>query len=603
MQTHIKASRKFSLPAIVLVGLVATVCMMQTAEAQPPAPEPQNQRDASSYNDPVMEISSKRSNLKIVEKFAKVVKLSKKIARVDGFDPVVINVTALSPNQVRVQALTPGVTTMLLIDEEETTHSVEVFVMGDVRHLQAYINRFFRHASVEAVAVGSGVVLRGWVQQPSTITELVEIAEEFYPRVLNQMKVGGAQQVLLNVKVMEVQRTKIRNVGFNFLYANDDGAITSTIGDLSQLSGFSVPMGGPPAVTFNPLRLADSTIVGGITDNNNIFQGFLEALREESLLKILAQPKLVATNGRPAHLLAGGEFPILVPQSLGTTTIEWREFGVRLQAVPIMLGAGRVRLELQPEVSERDLASAVTIGGTIVPGLKTRRVNTQVEMKFGQTFVLAGLLSSQDTAQAAKVPVLGEMPWVGPLFSRKSYEKNETELVIMVTPELIGPLGANQVPAGGPGLFTTQPTDRELFNSGFLEVPNYGDQCEGCDVLPPGVLAPEPAGNNSMMSPGGFPTSPVDNRATPPMPAPPAGHSLNGQRPKLRSRLMVPTGGEMSSKSVLQTGGTSSRLTNGKVGSRASRSRTSRPGLIGPRPGLIGPSATRTIERSKTTSR
>ncbi len=190
---------------------------------------------------------------------------------------------------------------------------------------------------------------------------------------------------------------------------------------------------------------------------------------------------LVTTNGQPANLLSGGEFPILVPQSLGTVTIQWKEFGVRLTAVPILLGNGRVRLNLQPEVSQKDFSNAVSTGGLTVPGLTTRRVNTSVEMRFGETFMLGGLIEIQDTAQTFKTPFLGELPYIGAAFRRVSYQTTETELVILVTPVLAGAMSDSQMPPGGPGMFTDQPTDRELYWYGLLETPSYGGVCgSGC---------------------------------------------------------------------------------------------------------------------------
>ena len=434
-----------------------------------------------SLNDPVVVVTSNKSTMQIVERFSKIVKLPGRIVRVDGFDPAVINITAVTPMEFRVQAVAPGVTTVVFADETGGLYSMEVFVAGDVRHLQAYIDRLFPGSAVKAVAVRDSVVLRGWVTRPEDITATVEIAEQFYPRVLNQMQVGGAQQVILKVKVMEVQRSKIRQLGFNFLYLNENLALASTPGQLTQLIGLTTPFGGPPGATVAPISAAQ--IAAGIVDDNNIFQGFLEALKREALLKILAEPTLNTSNGRPANLLAGGEFPILVPQSLGTTTIEYREFGVRLEAVPTILGGGRVRLELAPEVSERDFSNSVLVAGQTVPGLTTRRVNTQVEMKFGQTYMLAGLLSLRRTASTNKIPFLGELPWIGGAFRRVNYEEGETELVIMVTPEIGGPMDPCQVPPGGPGTFTDVPTDRELYRDGMIEVPSYGGRCDvNCEL-------------------------------------------------------------------------------------------------------------------------
>ena len=589
-------------------------------------PRPGRIEEPVSSNEPTFVVNTKSSRMQMVERFSKIIEVEPRISRVDGFDPGVINVTALAPNRLRVQGLAPGVTTMVIVDEAGEVYSIEVFVTGDVRHLQAYIERMFPQSAVTAVKVQDSVVLRGWVTQPEHITHIVEVAEQFFPRVLNHMQVGGVQQVALRVKVMEVQRSKIRQLGFNFLYVAEDAYLTSAPGNLLQISGITSP---PPSIEVAGSTFSDATMIGSIIGSNSLFEGYLEALKEEGLLKILAEPELVTTNGRPAHLLSGGEFPILVPQSLGTVTIEWREFGVRLEAVPNILGRGRVRLELEPEVSERDFTQAVTVNGTTGPGLTTRRANTQVEMKFGETFVIAGLLSMRKTAETAKVPFLGELPWIGAAFRRLRYDEAETELVIMVTPELVAPLASDQLPCGGPGLFSTTPTDRELFIDGMIEVPNYGDDCLNC--APPGVGGPGACGpqgcspgagllHESMPVPGGpvihpgaplydpLPTmpGPVDGvpypappAEPPPAPAEPAGTtetSLWG--PAMPS----PTGSSGRSTPASnpfdrthdrfqpsELGGPSTSVPAATGTSGPSGATTSRPGLIEPRPGLISP--------------
>ncbi|MCA9113903.1 MAG: pilus assembly protein N-terminal domain-containing protein [Planctomycetaceae bacterium] len=503
------------------------------------APGPVNQAPAADYDtdqaaqsESIVQISGRRMRVQIVERFARVLQMQNKILRVDGFDPEVISISTIDrrPDQVRAHAIKPGVTTIILVDEFGSVHEVEVFVTGDVRHLQAYIDRFFPRASVRAVAVRDSVVLRGYVTQPEHITELVEIAEQFYPRVLNQMKVGGVQQVKLKVRVMEAQRSKIRQLGLNFLYNNETSWLSSTPGTLTPLNTLTAAAGSAPTLGVLGSSLSDPSVAFGVVNDNSLFQGFLEALKTEGLLKIKAEPELVTTNGRPATLLNGGEFPILVPQSLGTVTVEWREFGVRLEAVPIILGGGRLRLEVQPEVSERDFANAVDINGTRVPGLTTRRVNTQVEMKFGQTLMIAGLISSRETADSKKIPFLGELPWLGAAFRRTSYDEVETELVIMVTPELVAPLQYGQVPEGGPGQYSATPTDRELYRDGFLEVPNYGDECQDCgpnggtDGYPGGPGAGSPSHLHRVMpsAPAPLPTS---SRFAPDRLLPPGGAS------------------------------------------------------------------------------
>lgn len=452
----------------------------------------------------------------MVEKFSKVLETKRPIVRVNGFDPIVLSVTALAPNRINISGLLQGVTSFVITDDANTNYTVEVFVKGDARTLQTIIDRKFPNCSIEAFKVQEAVALRGWVTNPEHITQITEIAEQFYPKVLNQMKVGGVQQVLLKVKVMEAQRSLIRELGMNFTYLSRNGYVNSAPGALNTLGEVVY---SPPSFTSISRDLTGSF---GIVGNNSIFNAYISALHDEALLKILAEPEMVATNGRPATMLSGGEFPIIVPQSLGTVSIQWREFGVRLEAVPFVLGGGALRLDLQPEVSERDFANAVTVGGTTVPGLTVRRVNTQVEMKFGQTLMLAGLISKRQSATTHKIPVLGELPYVGAAFSRKHNEDSETEVVITVTPELVAPLEEGQVPPGGPGQFTDSPTDRELMGYGLIEVPKYGERCATC---PPGQSGPTivPGLKQSMItSPSPTPPPATDSTERKELIAPPA---------------------------------------------------------------------------------
>jgi pilus assembly protein CpaC len=340
-------------------------------------------------------------------------------------------------------------------------------------------------------------------------------------------------------------------------------------GGLAPLASFNNPLGGPPALGIDPTKFAaNPSLLGGVVNNNHTFAMFLDALKAESLLKILASPVLVTTNGQPANMLSGGEFPILVPQSLGTVTIQWKEFGVRLTAVPILLGNGRVRLNLQPEVSQKDFSNAVTTGGLTVPGLTTRRVNTSVEMRFGETFMLAGLTEVQDTAQTFKTPFLGELPYIGAAFRRVSYQTTETELVILVTPVLAGAMSDCQVPPGGPGMFTDQPTDRELFGYGLIEVPSYGGMCPNCgpgaqpNGYPPPIMdfdMGQHGGPAPMITP--VPVQelpPVHEQLVPAMPsAPPATmqpvHPNPSARPSAQSTPTTAPAGGMPALQVPQS--------------------------------------------------
>lgn len=510
--------------------LVGSACAAGAnfAAAQPAAPAESRPASDSSppAGEPVVRLASRKEQIKVVERFSKVVNLPDRIARVDGFDQEVIDVTALDSRSIRVHAKAPGVTTMTLIDERDQPYTVDVLVVGDVRHLQELLARLFPNAAIEVVEVRESVVLRGWVTQPDQITEIVEIAEQFYPRVLNQMKVGCVQQVMLKVKVMEVQRSKLRQLGVNFLHAGDGGFIATTPGNIVPIQRVDMAFGGPAAVEFG--GVGRSSVAFGSITNGGAFATFIEALKQENLLKILAEPELMTMNGRPANLLAGGEFPILVPNGLGTVAIQYRPFGVRLEAVPIVLSNQRVRIELQSEVSDQDLNNAVELDGFRVPSLTQRRANTQVELNFGETLIIAGLISQGRTGSTSKIPVLGDMPYIGAAFSRKTFSEAETELVIMVTPELVAPLSPAQLPPGGVGLFTDSPTDKEFYMYNMLEVPSYGDRCQGqCPPPEPTYDPYHPVGPEHIAPPGAMMPMPMPglppagyDPAVPPTPAP-----------------------------------------------------------------------------------
>jgi pilus assembly protein CpaC len=488
----------------------------QTLE-QPPAdhlPDPTS-------GESVVPITAYRTQIELTEKFSKVFETKANIKRVSSFDPTIVDVTALTPTRISVRGLIQGVTSLVITDDARTSYTVEVLVKGDARQLQSIIDRKFPNSSIEAFKLQDSVALRGWVTHPEHITQIVEIAEAFYPKVLNQMRVGGVQQVLLKVKVMEAQRSLIRQLGINFTYVSPGGYVTSNPGAVSStavggaLGGATLTPGRTPNVTTAANTLLTNASFGVVKDQST-FQSFISSLREEALVKILAEPEIVATNGQPATLLSGGEFPIVVPQSLGTVSIQYREFGVRMEAVALVLGNSNLRLTLQPEVSDRDDAHGVTINGTTVPALTVRRVNTQVEMKFGQTLMLAGLISNTQRTSMRKIPFLGELPYVGAAFSQKQTTEAETEIVITVTPELVAPLDPGQVPPGGPGQSTETPTDREFMLYGLAEVPKYGDHCPTCA---PGQTGPYIVpGLKDSLSPPAAPTTERKELVTPPAP-------------------------------------------------------------------------------------
>jgi pilus assembly protein CpaC len=273
-------------------------------------------------------------------------------------------------------------------------------------------------------------------------------------------------------------------MGFDFATINgNDFAISGVAGLISR----AATQAGTATGNGDTIRF-------GVVDGNNSFFGFLEALRRNNMVKILAEPTLVTISGRPASFNAGGEFPILIPSGLGTTSIQFKEFGTRVDFVPIVLGNGNIRLETRPQVSEVDEARGVTINNITVPGLRSRWVDTAVEMKAGQTLALAGLIQQRTESEVSAVPWLGELPWIGAAFRRTQETMNEIELLIVVRPELVDALDPHEVPPCGPGELTTSPGDVDLFWRGYNEVPKCcsDGSCPQCRAR--GVSYGQPVG-------------------------------------------------------------------------------------------------------------
>lgn len=423
------------------------------------------QSERSDSSSIIRQIRSTSERLDMTVNTSRILNSDGKIPQFQVNNPDILELTALSPNQIQVFAKNPGVTQINLWDEKNQIYTVDVIVYGDARELTMILQEEFPNASIQVKPLSDGVLISGRVEQPEHVSSIKAIAEQFYPNVLTNMKVGGVHQVLLHVKVMEVSRTKLRALGFDFtqLTAAGSGIVASTVSGLvTGVPGFVAGRGAGETFSFQ------------IVDGGGAFMGVLEALRENHLMKVLAEPTLVTVSGRPAFFQVGGEFPILVPQSLGTVSIEYKKFGTQVDFVPIVLGNGKIRLEVRPRVSEVDNTRSVTVpGGTDpVPGLRVREVDTGVELMAGQTLAIAGLVQSRIEAHRRGLPWVSEVPYVGTLFGRVEEENNEIELLIMVTPELVEAMDADEVPQRGPGMQTASPNDWELYMRRHIEVPN-----------------------------------------------------------------------------------------------------------------------------------
>ncbi|MEX0676106.1 MAG: pilus assembly protein N-terminal domain-containing protein [Pirellulales bacterium] len=426
-------------------------------------------------------ITAANTKIELAVNGSRILKLESPIPRAKVDNPELLAFTVLSENEVQIHAKKAGITTVYLWDDHGEVHTIDVVITGDVRELAGLLKTQFPTASIKLYPTqASTLIVYGYVDRADYVNTIMRIAEDYYPKVINNMIVGGTQQVLLHVKVMEVSRTNLKALGFDF--ANFSGS--NFFG--SAASGILAKSDPTASVFRSAANLTTSgaeILQWGIVSDPSGFVGFLEALKRENLLKVLAEPNLVTVSGRPASYLVGGELPYPQPTGFGNISINFKPFGTQIDFVPIVLGNGSVRLEVRPQVSEPDPAQGITIAGTTVPAFRTRMVDTGVEMKFGQTLAIAGLLQQRVDNEKRGVPYLMDLPYVGAAFRRIRTTVNEVELLVMVRPELVEAMDPDQVPTCLPGMNSQSPDDCGLYWKGYIETPvrPYGPQGHGPD--------------------------------------------------------------------------------------------------------------------------
>lgn len=473
-----------------LSGMVAlTLCVAAQAQPAPADPNPATVEapgasagEASSGGSILHRITSATERMEMTVNTSRILTLEQKIPQAQVNNRDVLELTPLSPNQVQIFAKKPGVTQVNLWGENNRLFTIDVVVFADARELEILLKSEFPSAAIRVRPIAQGVMVSGYVDHPQHIARIIQLSEEYYPKVINNLTVGGVQKVVLHTKVMEISRTKLRGCGMDWAGLCGNSLISSTATGLLATAAQGGVGGG--SSTFATTGNTQTFML----DADGAFFGVLEAMRQNSTMQILSEPNLVAISGRPASFVVGGEIPVLVPQSLGTVVIEWKKWGTQIDFVPIVLGNGQIRLEVRPRVSEIDNANAVNLNGYRVPGLLVREAETGVEMKAGQTLALAGLVQSRTEATSKKVPWVGEVPYLGVFFGKVHEEINEVELLILVTPELIEALDPQEVPPCGPGTFTTSPNDVEFYLKGQIEVPVTCGPCAqpGCASCGPG---------------------------------------------------------------------------------------------------------------------
>ncbi len=429
-------------------------------------------------------------------------------------DPSIVDFEVIGLTRIRLTGLRIGTTDLSLTTADGLSRSIELHVVADLRTLRARLEAVFPDSSVTVTQIADHIILRGQARTAAQAASIHQITEAWLKsvqgaqtrgvssgtsggiapqnaaaapggeaaanadsvralepdlqvsagavegQIINLLTVPGSQQVMLKVQIAELNRTALRRLGASFLFT--DGQAT-----LGASTGGSIP--GSPF-----LGSASSKVGGVIVDGSGSLAYMIDAMRKNSVLKILAEPTLVSYSGHEATFLAGGEFPVPVPQGGGsginTVTVQWKEFGVKLGFLPNILDGDRIRLTVTPEFStiDRSLGTVLVVGGTPVPGLNTRRSTTTMEMMPGQTLAMAGLLQLTMNNETQRIPGFGDLPVLGPFFSNNSGERTEKELIVMVTPYMVEPVEECETGLL-PGEEIQEPNDLEFFLLGRIE--------------------------------------------------------------------------------------------------------------------------------------
>lgn len=376
-------------------------------------------------------------------------------------NPMVAEAMLHSPRRITIIGLQPGETDAVVLDASgRTILSLRVRVDAGVSALQDTLNRVMPGSQVRAEAVNDSIILTGPVTSPGEADRAAQVARAFVSapeKVINMMTIAGSDQVMVKARIVEVQRTAIKQLGL------DVSAILSSVGDslsLAQTATFAVSgsqLGG------GVVRFADTA-----GDGSNLTTS-LRAFERAGLVRILAEPNLTSVNGENAEFLAGGEFPVPVGRDdKGNILIEFKPFGVRLAFRPIVLSQGRISLQLSTEVSELTTSGAFTLGGTadnalVIPALNVRRASNTVELPSGGSLMIAGLLREDTRQNIDELPGAGSIPILGALFRSRDYLSGETELVIIVEAYIVSPTAPGRLQTPADGMVTANDAQTILF--------------------------------------------------------------------------------------------------------------------------------------------
>ena len=390
---------------------------------------------------PAAEETAPQRTLQITAGKSTILNFPQGLSRVSVGNPEVLDAVVLSPREVLVNGKAPGVTSLIL-SGGGTNRLYDVVVSSDAQLLQSRISAMFPGEPIEVSTDRDLVVLSGRVNDPYVIGRALQLARTYAAdstKVVNAFQVDDSRQILLQVRIAEVNRQELLEWGIKATRVDPFNLRGDTEGHI----GVGQPGGTAGAFINNPPGpdqfFSDALNLYFFDPGANVGV-FVRALKEKGLLQTLAEPNLVAVNGQEASFLVGGEFPYPVVEGTATSrnvTIVFKEFGIRLRFRPTMAGEGLINLEVEPEVSQLDFANGLNFGGFVIPALSTRKAKTSVQLRDGQTFSIAGLISHETAEVVSKIPVLGDIPILGYLFKSKNFRERQTELVVLITPNVV----------------------------------------------------------------------------------------------------------------------------------------------------------------------
>ncbi len=379
-----------------------------------------------------------------------------RIKRVSVADPAVLDAIAVNPNQLLLNGKAPGAASLVIWDETGQSQTFDAYVDLDVSGLRSQIRQVLPNEPVSVDAQGSVVTLSGRVSSQAVADRVTQIAQAMVPKkedVVSLLEVPAAPttgEVLLAVKFADVNRSTLSQLGVNLFSTSNKLPFSTSTGQFSPptvqsnttVAGNGTTTTGTPAVSSSGVPITLTQLLNIFIFRPDLNLGAtIQALEEKNLLQILAEPNVLAETGKEASFVDGGQFPYPVVQGatggVPVVTIQFREFGVKLVFTPVITPDGLIHLKVAPEVSSLDFTNALTIQGFTIPSLITRRVESEMILKDGQSFVIAGLVNNQVTEEFQKIPGLGDLPILGKFFKSRSISKSDDELLVMVTPRIV----------------------------------------------------------------------------------------------------------------------------------------------------------------------